>query len=209
MRSVLETRRVMVYRSDVRPELQTEDEAASQIIAWADEHPTAYDVVTSGRSHAFGLGSRDYVGWAQTAKTPEGILERLRMLHRYATGQHAVNMPEKVGLDFLCWRARFVLEHFESKAYSGGLFQQHAVWTDGAEYPRHCMTLDYTPKTLEEVIDRFVAWINLSSAMYKNTTRITLDGKDVRRFDKRVHVVRRVEKERGRAAKQANRVEKE
>ena len=66
------------------------------------------------------------------------------------------------------------LEHFRERGFTGGFFQQH-----DARYPRHCLSLDYTPETLEEVIDHFAQWCGSD---YR-TARVTVDGEVVRSME--------------------------
>lgn len=169
--------RVPVYASEVRPEIATEHEAFANVIAWADEHPQAYRIVTASKSKAFGLGACTYMGCVQRGNGADSVLERLAHLKRSLEGSGHGRSDE----DFWSWRARFTLDHFGERGFTGGFFQEHNVWTDGKEYPRHCTYLDYTPTTLEEVLDRFVLWAD-SSNRYEGRTRVTVDGKDKRRF---------------------------
>lgn len=155
-----------LYRSDRRPDVATEEHALAEAIAWADQHPHAWDIVTHKRSKAFGLGSCEYIGWAQRSMAPEAILERVAHLHRLVTGREAHLSPEHI----MCWRARFTFEHYRDRGFTGGFFQQH-----DERHARLCLTLDYTPETLRQVIDCFVLWCgNLH-----HTARITVDRKTV------------------------------
>jgi len=158
-----------VFRSEVMPEVQTTVPALSGPIAWADAHPVVWKVVTGRRSKAFGLGSCVYIGWAQRSNTPDAVLERVRHIHEVLERTRPYYTPDSI----FVWRAKFTLDHFQDKGFTGGFFQQH-----DARYPRSCMTLDYTPETFEEVLDRFCAWMD---KFYK-TVRITVDSKTVRTF---------------------------
>lgn len=51
------------------------------------------------------------------------------------------------------WRARFTFEHYGHKGFRGGFFQRF----DG-RYDRDCMSLDYTPETLAQVVRNFMQW---------------------------------------------------
>lgn len=162
------------YVSEHDPRIVTDVPKLGTVIEWADSNPVVYDVVRTSRSKAFGRGASFYVGWAQGVNTNEAILERLRALHV---------LVEKEKLDLWTWSALFTLRHFKDKDFTGGGFQQWAVWSDGKEYPRHNATLDYTPKTLERVLDRFCEWMNeREGVVYERTTRITVDGDDRRVF---------------------------
>ena len=158
-----------VFRSEVMPKVQTTLPALARTIAWADAHPVVWKVVTGWRSKAFGLGSCVYIGWAQRSKAPDAVLERVRHIHELVEFQQPHYTPDPI----FVWRARFTMEHYQEQGFKGGFFQQH-----DAQYPRSCLTLDYTPGTFEEVLDRFCAWKD----RYYDTCRITVDGKSVPRF---------------------------
>jgi len=158
-----------IYQSDVRHEVRTADPALARVIAWADQRPTAWRIVTGHWSKAFGLGSCEYIGWAQRSTAPEAILERARHF------MDLVDHPGKWGHanSIFHWRAKFTLEHYFDQGFTGGFFQQH-----DANYPRSCLTLDYTPKTFEEVLDKFCAWMD----PYYETVRVSIDHRTVRTF---------------------------
>jgi hypothetical protein len=168
-----------IWTSDVEPSIWTSSESLAEVIAWADERPVAYRVVTTTRSKAFGLGASTYLGWAQRGVTSEAVLCRLEHLRRSADPSPAKGKD----LGFWALRARFTIARFNEAGFTGGLFQEHARWTNGKEYPRHCTYLDYTPRTLERVIDRFVRWCDEPPCRYENRTRITIDGRDARTFE--------------------------
>ncbi len=168
---IVESRR---WVSEVRPEIGTTDASLAETIAWGDAHPRAWEIVLGTRSQAHGRASSDYMG-CERGVEPWQVLARLDAFRSRVEGEH----PNT----FMTWRARFVLEHYGRRGYAGGLFQEHCVWTDGREYPRHCMVLDYTPDTLGTVIDRFVEWCE-SSYRYDNRTRVARDGIDVRVFER-------------------------
>lgn len=162
------------YRSSKRPDVVTDERALADTIAWADHHPHAWDIVSHTRSKAFGLGSCVYIGWAQRSMAPEAILERLSHFHRLATGTE----PHLSANHIQCWTARHTFEHYRDKGFTGGFFQQH-----DERHPRLCMTLDYTPVTREEVIDRFLLWCG--NLHY--TDRITVDRVTVRQLGDKGH----------------------
>lgn len=168
----------MLYRSEIRPEIQAEDAELGEVIAWADEHPVVYDIVATRKSKAYGRGALDHIGWAQDSMDTDAILARIGHVHR-----HAMAGDSHLLGSITPWRVRFALEHFGERGYTGGFFQQHATWSDGKEYPRLCQTLDFTPKLLDAVVERFIHWFEMSPGAYGNTTRVTLDGKDIRTFD--------------------------
>ena len=165
------TQTTTVWTSDVRPELHTTDATLADVITWADAHPCAWDVVTHAKSKAFGLGSCEYIGWAQRGMAPEAILERASHLYGLATGRDAFQSPASI----FAWKARFTLEHYREPGFTGGLFRQH----DG-QFHRLCMTLDYTPETLGCVVSRFIDWCGHD---YR-TEYVTLNSEIVRRLDR-------------------------
>ena len=158
-----------VFTSEKRPEIFTTCPDFEQVIQWADDRPIVWDITTSTRSQAFGRGACVYIGWAQSSMAPGAILERLRHFKELVDG----NSPWDNADSIFRWRARFTLEHYQEDGFGGGFFQQH-----DAQYPRSCLTLDYTRQTLEVVLDRFCAWMGRSYA----TQSVTLDRKTVRRF---------------------------
>lgn len=157
------------FFSEVQPDISTISPDLGQVIQWADNHPVVWEIVTKTRSKAFGRGSCEYIGCAQRSMSPEAVLERLRHFKNLIEGKS----PYHTGDSIFLWRARFTLEHYKEKGFRGGFFQQH-----DSRYPRSCLTLDYTPETLEEVLDRFCAWMECTY----DTQRITVDGKTVRVF---------------------------
>ena len=161
------------FQSDVRPEITTTDPHLAKVIAWADKHPVAWEIVTKERSKAFGVGSSEYIGWAQRSQSPEAILERLRHFKELVGGGDHWRRIREGDDSIFVWRARFTLEHYRNKGFRGGFFQQH-----DSNYPRSCLTLDYTPETFKGVLDRFCAWMDRSY----DTKQITVDGKTVRTF---------------------------
>lgn len=169
MKTFVETSETTFHQSEVMPVVRTVNPSFARIIAWADEHPVVWRIVTSRRSKAFGLGSCEYIGWAQKSMAPDAILERVKHLHTLAEGNSLYGGPASI----FAWRARFTIEHFQDKGFTGGFFQQH-----DAKYPRSCLTLDYTPETLHEVLERFCTWMD----RYYDTRRVTINGKTVRTF---------------------------
>jgi len=170
-----------IFQSDIQPEIATTDPELAEVVAWADANPVVWDIVTKTRSKAFGVGSCVYIGWAQRSNAPEAVLERLRHFKELVEGGDDLMRVRKghacrqAGEDsILVWRARFTLEHYRDSGFTGGLFQQH-----DKQYPRSCLVLDYTAETIEEVLDRFCAWMDNSY----NTRRITINGKTVRTLE--------------------------
>ena len=158
-----------IFVSEIRPDVSTARPDLADAIRWADEHPAVWEIVTKRRSKAFGLGSCVYIGWAQKSLAPEAILERVRHFKELLIGHSPYHDDDSI----FTWRARFTLEHYLDEGFRGGFFQQH-----DERYPRNCLTLDYTPKTLTLVLDKFCEWIGRSY----NTRRITIDGKTAREF---------------------------
>jgi len=169
MRTFEETTTTVVHSSEALPEVRTTFPALAPTIAWADAHPIVWRVVTGRKSKAFGLGSCVYIGWAQRSNAPDAVLERVRHIHEVLERPRPHCTPDSI----FVWRAKFTRDHFQDKGFTGGFFQQH-----DARYPRSCMTLDYTPETFEEVLDRFCVWMD---KFYK-TVRITVDSHTVRTF---------------------------
>ena len=169
MKTVTETITNVVYQSESMPEIRTTNPSLARAIAWADDHPVVWRIVTGRRSKAFGLGSCEYIGWAQKGMAPDAILERAR--HMYDLGEG--RSPYHDSNSIFVWRAKFTLEHYQDKRFTGGFFQQH-----DAKYPRSCLTLDYTPETLQEVLDRFCAWMDRCY----DTDHVTINKMTVRTF---------------------------
>jgi hypothetical protein len=169
MKTITETITNIVYQSEFLPEIRTLNPSLARTIAWADDHPVVWRIVTSRRSKAFGLGSCEYIGWAQKSMEPDAVLERARHIHELGEGKCPYHDPDSI----FVWRAKFTLEHFQDKRFTGGFFQQH-----DAKYPRSCVTLDYTPETFQEVLDRFCAWMDRCY----DTDHITVNGQVVRTF---------------------------
>ena len=128
--------RVVTYVSEVRPDVTSQHEHDADLIAWGDERPIAWKIVTENRSAAFGKKSEP------SNRTTLDLLAKLRAA-----------LLEADEDSIWCWRAEFTLAHYADKKMVGGFFQQ---W-DG-KYDRGCVHLDYTPKTRGEVVERFVAW---------------------------------------------------
>ncbi len=156
-----------VFISEKRPDVCTACQDFEPVIQWADDNPVVWHIVTGRRSKAFGRGSCVYIGWAQKSMAPDAILERLRHFKELIDGKSPYHNADSI----FRWRAQFTLAHYRKIGFRGGFFQQH-----DAQYPRGCLTLDYTPETLELVLDKFCAWMGRSYA----TQSITVDGKTMR-----------------------------
>lgn len=155
------------FSSEAMPAISTEDPELGHVIAWADGHPVAWEIVSETKSAAFGRNSCDYIGWAQRNPAPEAVLERLR--HFYSELQ----AQDYRGDHIWKWRAEFTFKHYKDPGFKGGFFQQ----SDGT-YDRGCLTLDYTPETLGEVMQRFLDWTGKGPCSYK-TAYVKIDGKRV------------------------------
>jgi hypothetical protein len=164
------------FYSDVRSDIFSIDLDMEKVIQWADEHPVVWDIVTKTKSKAFGRGSCVYIGWAQKCMSSQAILERARHLKELIDGDNMYHTNDSI----FTWRARFTFEHYLDKGFTGGFFQQH-----DSQCPRYCLTLDYTLKTLELVLDKFCSWIGNTH----DTKRITIDDKTVRVFESDSHAV--------------------
>jgi len=151
---------VVHFVSEVLPDVSAEDPELAKTIAWADANPVVWKIVTGWRSKAFGRGSCEYIGWAQRSDAPAAILERARHFHS------CVDPDVRGGLDYRSrdiwgWRARFTFRRYQDKGFKGGFFQRF----DG-RYDRDCLTLDFTPDTLPQVVRNFMEWgkVNLAPA---------------------------------------------
>ncbi len=158
-----------VHQSEVLPNVRTMNSNLGSAIEWADDHPVIWRIVTGRKSKAFGLGSSVYIGWAQRSTESDAVLERIRHMREAVENLQPYYPPDSI----FVWRAKFTMKHYRDTGFTGGFFQQH-----DARYPRSCLTLDYTPETLQEVLDRFCAWMD----QFHRTVRITVDGKTVRTF---------------------------
>lgn len=169
------------YTSDIHPSLTTEDGRLGEVLSWADANPRVYKVVMGKRSGPFGEDSSTWLGYHR-GKEPEAVLQRLRVLRELLEGLSDPAAPQTwtatyqrcLGDSLWTWRARFTLEHIEDKALKGGLFKQF----DGT-YDRGCAKLDYTPKTLNGVVDRFLAWCDDGPCKFP-TRAVRVNGKVVR-----------------------------
>lgn len=168
------------WQSDVLPEIVTADESRVDTLEWADAHPVVYKIVMGHRSKPFGKNSCDYLACGR-GDSPNDVLYRCAVLRQAAEGVDDVLHRHD---DFHTWRARFTLEHYTNKGFRGGFFQQH----DGM-YFRGCANLDYTPKTLPEVIDRFVAWCE-NGPVRHSTREVHVDKKIVRRYPEAARAAR-------------------
>lgn len=147
-----EHRTITHYVSEILPEVTTQDPDLGKTIAWADANPVVWKIVTNTRSKAFGRKSCEYIGWAQRSPAPAAILERARHFHT-CVDPNVLGGFHYRSRDIWGWRARFTFQHYGDKGFRGGYFQRF----DG-RYDRDCMSLDYTPETLVEVLRNFMEW---------------------------------------------------
>lgn len=168
MKSELRTIRVMMYVSEVHPEIETENEQLAGIIDWADENLAAFDVVREMKSGVYGKAATRHPAWARLQDDAGAVIERLRALRDDLKF-------DRPGQLFNRWQAEFILQHHSDPKLRSGLFQQHAIWTDGVEYPRQCLIVDYTDASLEEALDRFHVWASFTES-FRDATRITVNG---------------------------------
>ena len=162
-----------MWQSSELPHIQTTDAELAEAIAWADQEAQVWHLLLSRRSKAFGIGSSAYIGWTQNNESTEALLERLRHFHQLVQEAERINGRS---MPIQAWAAKFTFDHFYDRDFASGFFQQH-----DARYPRNCLTLDYTPNTLEAVLDKFCQWMD----RHYRTAKITLDGKTVRVIPRR------------------------
>jgi hypothetical protein len=167
MKEEIITRSEIFYISGIIPDIKTREPELKKVIEWADANPVVWEIVTHNKSKAFGKNSCFYIGWAQKSMEPVAILERARAFYDEVFAEDYRNYQ------IWSWRARFTLSHYKDKSFTGGFFQQ---WDE--KYSRDCLTLDYTPETLEKVINKFCEWAGNS---YK-IKRITVNNKTAREY---------------------------
>ncbi len=165
---------VRTYTSSVRPDVSSTSQYGREAIAWADANPVAWKIVTGHKSAAFGKNASTYIGWSQGGDSSSAVIERVATLRRAALERDSI----------WSWRARFTLRHYEDRGFKGGLFDQF----DG-QFKRNCITLDYTPRTLHAVIDRFMSWCADGPNKFP-TREVRVEDRVVRRYDERGNEVR-------------------
>ena len=159
-----ETIEITEYRSTTYPEIRSSTREDVAAIEFIDKNPVVVEITTGDKSKAFGAGSCVYIGWAQQNNSAGAILTKVKTLMRILAGESA---GEREGTIWN-WRAHFTIDHYSDKGFKGGLFQCHD------KFPRGCLSLDYTPGTLQEVVKQFYGW-----AGNKDTRKITIDGEEV------------------------------
>ena len=158
---------VVQFTSSFHPEITSTRQEDGDIIAWADENPVAWRIIHGNRSKVFGRYAKTYCALGRN-DTAAGAIYRASVLRQWAV----INSDDSI----FGWRASFTLKHYDVKGFRGGFFQQF-----DEKYPRRCLDMDYTPSTLEEVIDRFATWC----AADFPTVAIKLDDKTVRTMERR------------------------
>lgn len=142
-------RKVKVLHSESKPELTTENERLEKVIKWLDKHPVAYEIVTGTKSKGWGKGSTHYsVGGGGRLMSTETVLWCINTFMEYALGKDVYSKDKKFPADICNWSARFTLDHYNDKGFRGGKF-------DCVGFYNSYTLLDYTPDTLDEVIERF------------------------------------------------------
>ena len=149
--------------------------ASARAVRWADRNPVAWEIVTTERSRAMGLGSPEYDGRERLSTDSEAVLARVVRLYELVL--EARKRPNSL----YAWRAAFAMAHFHDPGFTGGLFAQHV----GRREHFHLL-MDYTPQTLVEVIARFAAWTYHGSPV----THVTLNGGIVYEYPSRRTAVR-------------------
>lgn len=144
---------IRTYASESHPEVFSNDDRDREIIEWLDKNPIAFNIVTGTRSRAFGRNSCVYIGWAQRNNSVGAILQKLTRLKAEIEGRRCFSEGTVMAGTIWDYRAQFTFRHYRDKGFQGGLFRQ---WI--GEYSTDCLTLDYTPKLLDEVVKKFIGW---------------------------------------------------
>ena len=164
METNTKTIEITEYRSSAYPAYHSSDKADAAAIEFIDNNPVVMEIVTGDKSKTFGAGSCVYIGWSQHNNSVPAVLEKVKTIMRIISGEHAGSRKGSI----FHWRATFTLNHFEDEGFKGGFFQAHE------RFPRGCLSLDYTPETLPEVVKWFYGWSGS-----KDTQKITIDGEEV------------------------------
>jgi hypothetical protein len=159
-----ETIDITEYRSTAYPDIRSSNRADVEAIEFIDANPVVIEIVTGDKSKAFGVDSCVYIGWAQKNNSAGAILTKVKTLMRILSGGF---YGEREGTIWN-WRAHFTFDHYNDKGFKGGFFQAHD------RFPRGCLSLDYTPETLPEVVKWFYGW-----SCNSDTQRITIDNKEI------------------------------
>lgn len=153
---------IVTFQSEIVDEIKTTEPLLAHYIEWADKNPIVYKIVNETRSAPYGKNSSEYIGWARGGG-PGAMIERIKWF----------KAELEKGASFYQWRAQFTFDHYKDKNLRGGYFQQ---W-DG-KHPRGCAQVDYTPDTLQTVVDKFRDWCEHSPCGF-HTEAIWLNEKPV------------------------------
>jgi len=104
------------FESEVRPEITTTNPELGKVIAWADTHPVAWNIVTGTRSKLFGRWSSTYLGWSRGDNAAKAVLERLRCFKEIIEEEQNCDLRRM---------AQFTLAHYRDKGFCNGLFEQY------------------------------------------------------------------------------------
>jgi hypothetical protein len=159
-----ETQVLVWFSSEIHPEIRTRREDLAEVIEWADANPKVWRIVRENKSKAFGQKSSMYLGY-QRGPSPSAALDRATRFGEI------VKLERSGSVSIFTWSARFTLENYGAKGFKSGFFRQF----DGT-HDRGCCYLDYTPETLNIVIDRFLQWCGNTF----ETQEVRVDGKTVR-----------------------------
>lgn len=165
MDTTTHTLKINTYRSSAYPEIESREDRDVEAIEFIDANPVVIEIVTGDKSKAFGADSCVYIGWAQKNNSVTAVLEKVKTFMRIIAGEF---YGEREGTIWN-WRAHFTFDHYNDKGFEGGFFQQHD------RHPRSCLSLDYTPETMPEVVKRFSDWCDNAFT----TERMTIDGKEI------------------------------
>lgn len=157
MRTIVHNGRVF-YASDICKRVRTQNPRMQQIIGPCDRMPVLWQIVTQPRSAAWGILSLHYNSHTRTS---DSILHRASIL-----------LDSFDRSDILGYSARFTVHYYAKPELRGGLFalcdERHTVAS---------ITLDYTPETLDEVVEQF---FRFTDALPGAT--VTLNDKIIRRL---------------------------
>ena len=174
MKSAEVVTRSIVYTSDVHPEITTQLESFAKVIAWADENPVVWKIIRETKSAPFGRESSEYLGMYRNG-SPLATLSRAAHFKDVYDGLLSPETPGTRGARDPLWqyRAHFTFAHYGSKGFAGGLFRQF----DGQHF-RGCVSLDYTPATLNDVLEAFLQWCSRAPGAVE-TREVWIDEKKV------------------------------
>jgi hypothetical protein len=141
-----------VYISEVMPQVRTGRPREGAVLNAADRQPVLYRIVTSRRSRAWGIRGH----YAE-----RGVTDAAAVLGRLSTLLDATGRTDILGES-----ARFTTEHYDAAGFTGGEFTLHG------KHPLCTLVLDYTPQTVNEVIESFLRWAGATPGMPASTVRL-------------------------------------